>query len=281
MAPEVILGNGYTFTADYYSLGVLAYELIYGNPPFYRKKAGEDIFIQVIKETPVYSKQVSEEMQDFMNKLLVKNPTQRLGANGYQEIMLHPWLAGIDFSKVSRRELPSTIDLIPALSELKYKKAHQMLTQGGDMEDEQIFRDLNQFRFTYDTENDKDFQNLTCHKEVIMRFSAFSELKPDFGRTSRNFGLFLTSESTNRFSLDMSHSLSRPLETTFSEKKDTGIFKRAKFAALGALKNAIKRSRLFDQEGQDEDVEIPNDGESLARLAKSYRLTTKLSLQHF
>mmetsp|Transcript_28738 Transcript_28738/g.33175 ORF Transcript_28738/g.33175 Transcript_28738/m.33175 type:complete len:84 (-) Transcript_28738:54-305(-) len=75
--------------------------------------------------------------------------------------------------------------------------------------------------------------------------------------------------------MDMSQSIGRQLETSYSEKKDVGIFKRAKFAALGALKNVIKRTKLFDQEGHDEDSDVPSDEESQAKLANNYQLTTK------
>ena len=276
MAPEVIQGNGYTYTADYYGIGVLAYELITGNPPFYRKKNGEDIFAKVLRDTPVYPKQVSENMQDFMKKLLVKSPDLRLGAGGYQEIMLHPWLADVDFAKVRTRDWPSGLELTSALSELKYKKAHHMLTQNGGVEEEIILMpEVNEFQFTYDTEN----KHVTGYKE-IMRFSAFSELKPDFGRQTKTFGISLTTESTRRLSLDTNNSIiGRPLETSFSEKKEVNVYRRAKFAALEALKRVMKKTALFDNDGQDEDFEVPSDSENKAGRAKSYCLNAKINFR--
>lgn len=278
MAPEVMQGNGYTLTADYYSLGVLAYELICGNPPFYRKKPGEDIFVKVLKETPVCPKHVSENMQDFINKLLVKTPADRLGAGGYQEIMKHPWLADVDFAKARTRDWPSSLEIYSALSELKYKKAHHMLTQGGGGGEEEIvlISDVNEFQFTYDTENNKNMAN-DAHKETL-RFSAFSELKPDFGRRTKTLGYCLTTEGSRRPSVDSINS-SRHIETRHSEKQVANVFKQAKFAALTALKRVMKKTKIFDHEDHDEDYDIPSDSESKSTIPKSYYLKAKINFR--
>lgn len=49
MAPEVLEGQGYNKTADWWSLGILTYEMMHGLPPFYNSKSQSTMF-KMIKE---------------------------------------------------------------------------------------------------------------------------------------------------------------------------------------------------------------------------------------
>jgi serum/glucocorticoid-regulated kinase 2 len=50
MAPEVILGKGYTTTADWFSFGSLLFDMLTGSPPFYSKNKHE-IFKNITRKT--------------------------------------------------------------------------------------------------------------------------------------------------------------------------------------------------------------------------------------
>lgn len=84
LAPEVLEGQGYDKTADWWSLGILTYEMMHGLPPFYDSKSQSQMF-KLIKEGEVkFPEKVktTPEAQDFILKILNKNPKQRLGAHG-------------------------------------------------------------------------------------------------------------------------------------------------------------------------------------------------------
>lgn len=83
IAPEVLDGKGYDKSADWWSLGILTYEMMFGLPPFYHNsqkemfrkiKEGEFRFSDKVK--------VSDEAKDFIVKLLNRDPKKRLGSQG-------------------------------------------------------------------------------------------------------------------------------------------------------------------------------------------------------
>lgn len=97
-APEVVKGEYYTRTADFFSYGVIVYRLKTGRKPFGEKMAELDR--NVVKIEPHFSpKQFSESCSSFIKALIIKNPDKRLGSGprGVEEIMEHKWFETIDF----------------------------------------------------------------------------------------------------------------------------------------------------------------------------------------
>lgn len=116
MAPEAVARKGYTYSADYYSLGIIAYELAEGLPPFFRQNREDNITAQVLNEVPVMRSKRSAEFQDFVASLLSKDPNTRLGAvSGLNEIMSHSWLNSVDFQKIRRRKNSTPASILPLL----------------------------------------------------------------------------------------------------------------------------------------------------------------------
>lgn len=116
MAPEVITKAGYNVLADYYSLGVLAYEFVVGVPPFQRVFGRkEELFKKVVHQRPVIPSKLSKECRSFLLGLLEKNPNERLGAKrGIKDIIKHPWLADIDFEAITARKVKAPIKIDPS-----------------------------------------------------------------------------------------------------------------------------------------------------------------------
>ena len=107
LSPEVILGRGHNRPADWWSLGILIYEMLYGIPPFY-SSSNQKMYRRIIKEKVSFKKnpKISNEAKDLILKLLVKKADNRLGAkNGSLEIISHPWFNDIDFSKLNDMKL--------------------------------------------------------------------------------------------------------------------------------------------------------------------------------
>lgn len=91
--------GGYGKEIDWWSLGVLIYEMICGYPPFY-DKSKEKLF-QLIKHPNVkYPNDISLESIDFLQKIFVVNPKKRLGGKGSFEIKKHPFFRGTDWNDI-------------------------------------------------------------------------------------------------------------------------------------------------------------------------------------
>lgn len=107
MAPEVIKSKRHTYTADYWSLGCVVFELLTGIPPFHGVDE-VDTFRRILIGAGCWEElddaEVSETGKDFIHKLLAVDPEKRLGSKSIDEIMNHPWFEGIDWNSVESLE---------------------------------------------------------------------------------------------------------------------------------------------------------------------------------
>ncbi|CAL1367919.1 unnamed protein product [Linum trigynum] len=106
MAPEILLSKGHNKDADWWSAGILLYEMLSGQPPYThqnRKKLQEKIIKEKFKLPPF----VSTEGHSLLKGLLQKDPSKRLGSGprGGDEIKHHKWFQSINWKKLEAREL--------------------------------------------------------------------------------------------------------------------------------------------------------------------------------
>ena len=109
LAPELLLGQGYTKTVDWWTLGVLLYEMLTGLPPFYDENTNE-MYRKILSE-PLHfpgPEVVPPAAKDILTKLLDRKPEKRLGANGASEIKAHPFFHSIDWRKLLQRKYEPT-----------------------------------------------------------------------------------------------------------------------------------------------------------------------------
>ncbi|KAJ5069788.1 non-specific serine/threonine protein kinase [Anaeramoeba ignava] len=104
LAPEVITSEGHGKAVDWWSVGILIYEMLVGNPPFYSENRNE-MFMKAIQAKPPIPDFLSEEAKDIIRKLLTRSPALRLGANGTHEIKSHPFFKNIDWELLSQKRL--------------------------------------------------------------------------------------------------------------------------------------------------------------------------------
>ncbi|KAI9678255.1 MAG: hypothetical protein M1817_006200 [Caeruleum heppii] len=105
LAPELLQGKGYTKTVDWWTLGVLLYEMLTGLPPFYDENTNE--MYRKILADPLHfpgPEVVPEAARDLLTKLLDRNPQRRLGCNGASEIKAHRFFNSIDWRKLLQRK---------------------------------------------------------------------------------------------------------------------------------------------------------------------------------
>lgn len=105
LAPELLMGKGYNKTVDWWTLGVLLYEMLTGLPPFYDENTNE-MYRKILSEPLHFPSQeiVPPAAKDLLTKLLNRNPEERLGANGSAEIKSHPFFHAIDWRKLLQRK---------------------------------------------------------------------------------------------------------------------------------------------------------------------------------
>ncbi|PSN58180.1 cGMP-dependent protein kinase [Blattella germanica] len=100
VAPEVILNRGHDISADYWSLGVLMFELLTGTPPF----TGADpmktynIILKGI-DAIEFPRNITRNAMALIKKLCRDNPAERLGyqKGGISEIQKHKWFDGFNW----------------------------------------------------------------------------------------------------------------------------------------------------------------------------------------
>lgn len=116
----MLIGNGHDFTVDWWALGILIFEMIVGIPPFFHRNKHRMYFL--IRESPVsfpdpvrHRITVSGPAQDLICKLLDKNRQTRLGANGIDEILAHPWFADLNIEQLKAKQL--TPPYVPRVQE--------------------------------------------------------------------------------------------------------------------------------------------------------------------
>lgn len=111
LAPELLCSqrtaSSYGNTVDWWSYGVLVYEMIQGQTPFWDKNRRQ-MFQNILSKEPEFPEEYfSPTAMDFLQRVLVKNPRLRLGCGneGPLEIMRHPWFAGIDWEALLQRRM--------------------------------------------------------------------------------------------------------------------------------------------------------------------------------
>ncbi|KAK4049808.1 Serine/threonine-protein kinase [Microbotryomycetes sp. JL201] len=104
LAPELLLGHAYTRAVDWWTLGILVYEMLSGLPPFYSENTNE-MYQKILTDPLRFGDEFSPDARHLLTGLLNRDPAQRLGANGGDEIKRHPFFAKhIDFRKLMRKE---------------------------------------------------------------------------------------------------------------------------------------------------------------------------------
>ncbi|KAK3515506.1 hypothetical protein QTP70_024197 [Hemibagrus guttatus] len=106
MAPEVVNRRGHTHSADWWSYGVLMFEMLTGTLPF-QGKDRKDTMTMILKAKLGMPQFLSLEAQSLLRNLFKRNPSNRLGAgpDGVEEIKRHQFYASIDWNKLFRREI--------------------------------------------------------------------------------------------------------------------------------------------------------------------------------
>lgn len=105
IAPEILRNTGHGQAVDWWSLGILVFEMLTGLPPFYSENINE-MYEYILKGNLKFPSYVSAEAQDLIKGLLEKDHEKRLGTRSTDDIRKHPWFRSIDWEKLARKEIP-------------------------------------------------------------------------------------------------------------------------------------------------------------------------------
>lgn len=127
LAPETIMGTGESVTCDWWSVGCIFFEFLFGYPPFHAATV-DDVFHNILNGSinwPTFPDEetefeyISPDAKDLILKLLVLDPEKRLGARGSAEIKEHPYFKGVDWSHVYK-EQPSFVPRVEHPEDTEY-----------------------------------------------------------------------------------------------------------------------------------------------------------------
>ena len=111
MAPEMIKRDGTNMAVDWWALGIILYEMLFGQSPFDDDSQVENLLKIIDNEVEFPERGVkgvtySDDLKDLIFRLLIKDKDERLGSNGdFKEIMKHPFFADINVDELLKKEI--------------------------------------------------------------------------------------------------------------------------------------------------------------------------------
>jgi protein-serine/threonine kinase len=138
IAPEVITGFGYNASVDWWTFGILLYEMLYGKTPFVGDNMNDtfkNILHQKLNFPTNQGRNISRDCQDLIRKLLNPDQKKRLGHKmGARDIKSHPFFAGINWDRLQYERPP----MIPQVSDpFDFSHFREDLSSGSESEEEE------------------------------------------------------------------------------------------------------------------------------------------------
>ena len=175
IAPEVFKQQGYGQEIDWWSLGVIMFEMMIGYPPFYSESSTEtckkilnwENHLEIRSET-----NISKDAVDIL-KRLINAPEKRLGRNGADEIKQHPYFKNVDWKHIKETMIPPFIPQLKGPFDTKYFDEYEETEpfyplNNNEKGNKYQKKDMCFVDFTYNRENDKDYRiNMVTALEVF------------------------------------------------------------------------------------------------------------------
>ncbi|KAJ9076443.1 hypothetical protein DSO57_1026110 [Entomophthora muscae] len=107
LSPEVLHGEDYSFAVDWWSLGILFYEMLVGYTPFHAS-TDHEIYERVIQGNVEFPPHVSSGAASLIDALLIRDPRHRLGGElGAKEVVQYPYFEGVDWDAYKELRVPA------------------------------------------------------------------------------------------------------------------------------------------------------------------------------
>ncbi|KAI8677204.1 hypothetical protein LRP88_09768 [Fusarium phalaenopsidis] len=107
LAPEVVSNKGYNKSVDWWSLGILIYEMLCGYTPFWDSGSPMKIYENILKGKVKYPAYVNADAQNLLERLITADLTKRLGNlyGGPADVKNHPWFAEVTWDRLARKDI--------------------------------------------------------------------------------------------------------------------------------------------------------------------------------
>lgn len=107
LAPEVVSSKGYNKSVDWWSLGILIFEMLCGYTPFWDGGSPMKIYENILKGKIKYPPYIHADAKDLLERLITADLTKRLGNlhGGAADVKNHPWFAEVTWEMLQRKDI--------------------------------------------------------------------------------------------------------------------------------------------------------------------------------
>uniref|UniRef100_A0A4W5P552 Ribosomal protein S6 kinase n=1 Tax=Hucho hucho TaxID=62062 RepID=A0A4W5P552_9TELE len=213
MAPEVVNRRGHTLSADWWSYGVLMFEMLTGTLPFQGKDRKETMTM-ILKAKLGMPQFLSQDAQSLLRNLFKRNPGNRLGAgpDGVEEIKRHSLFSTIDWNKLFRREL------------------HPPFKPASGRPDDTIYFDS---EFTAKTPRDSPGCPPSANAHQLFRGFSFVAISDEESQPPQNININMTS-------IQQLHRNTAQFSDAYDVKEDIGV------GSYSICKRCVQKSNSMD-----------------------------------
>lgn len=178
VAPEIVWGKGHGLPVDWWTLGVLLYELYYGRTPF-KGVNRKETFYNVLCKVADFPGPRSD-ITDLMEQLLVKESDKRLGtAGGAEEIKKHPFFAGVNWDELHYMSRTPVVPPPFNLEEVELERQKKLEAAGkGDQ--------LEQWSFTQNSQKTSMQARLSGPMKLKSKDGSQDQQQPDVHKVQQS-----------------------------------------------------------------------------------------------
>ena len=203
IAPEVFKQKGYGQEIDWWSLGVIMFEMMIGYPPFYSESSTETCKKILDWENNLEIRpeaNISKEAVDIL-KRLINDPEKRLGRNGAEEVKQHPFFKNVDWKHVKETMIPPFIPQLKGPFDTRYFDEYEETEpfypiNNNENNNRYQKKDMCFVDFTYNRENDNDYRiNMVTALEV---FDSIQESIRKINNINQNQKMEVLDENFNK-----------------------------------------------------------------------------------
>ena len=227
VAPEVLNKKGYDKEIDWWSVGIIFYEMLVGYAPFCSKETSEVCYkvLNWKQYLKIPSKvKISEEAKDLIYKM-INNSNNRLGKNGADEIKKHPFFNGVDWDNI-RNSKPPFIPILKNEYDTSYFEKFEVIEPFYPKSKDKFRRkDIEYLGYTFKEEL---YNSNDLNKEYEQAIKTIdNELKKETNNKNNNI-IFNNSKIYGDENIDLNIKLSNYINKTINNTNNTNTIIKKK-----------------------------------------------------
>jgi serine/threonine protein kinase len=175
LAPEILVGNGYGMAVDWWAVGVLLFEMIFGHVPFYNTNIHQ-MYESIVTGELKFPKNASLYVRDIISRFLDRDPNKRLGTgpNGIVEIKNHPFFIDFDWNSIDKKKQEAP--MVPKLTHDKQYISNDFLNEEAVDSDAETPDQFYEFGYHFWEENWPELRSITRFTQKLRFCNAFLDI---------------------------------------------------------------------------------------------------------